>query len=179
MPRCGDACLHLTRTSTLAGACSSRALRANCCLAAEQPACCPTSRCAVFNAATPVFCCPLPPPAADLLISLAGPLTHLPQFAVWLGILFPVYHAAYGSWAISLGIPPPSEHFGLAVVAGACQVRPRWVWHARVLVAICRSQEPGHVLRHSRSAAMHSYGLCQPAALEDSARLDSQAAAPS
>ncbi|KAL4436078.1 hypothetical protein ABPG77_005526 [Micractinium sp. CCAP 211/92] len=61
-------------------------------------------------------------PKADLLISLAGPLTHLPQFAVWLGILFPVYHAAYGSWAISLGIPPPSEHFGLAVVAGACQL---------------------------------------------------------
>lgn len=69
-----------------------------------------------------------PPPcctcAADLLIALAGPLTHVPQLAVWLGILFPVYHAAYGSWAISLGIPPPSEHFGLAVVAGACQVGP-------------------------------------------------------
>ena len=63
------------------------------------------------------MCC-----AADLLIALAGPLTHVPQFLIWFGALFPVYHAVYGSWHISLAIPPPAEHFGLAVVAGGCQV---------------------------------------------------------
>ncbi|KAL4422465.1 hypothetical protein ABPG75_008662 [Micractinium tetrahymenae] len=96
-----------------------------------------TPRCA-WLAARPCFMrapllpfTPLPPSrpglppccaAADLLIALAGPLTHVPQLAVWLAILFPVYHAAYGSWSISLGIPPPSEHFRVAVVAGACQL---------------------------------------------------------
>lgn len=58
-------------------------------------------------------------PRADLLIALAGPLTHVPMLLLWLAVLFPVYHAAYGSWAIGIGIPSPSEHFGLAVVAGA------------------------------------------------------------
>ncbi|PRW60200.1 MBL fold metallo-hydrolase [Chlorella sorokiniana] len=61
-------------------------------------------------------------PKADLWIALAGPLTHIPQFLVWFAILFPVYHAAYGSWDISLAIPYPDAHFGLAVVAGACQL---------------------------------------------------------
>ena len=53
---------------------------------------------------------------------MAGPLTHIPQLLAWLALLFPAYHAAYGSWAASLAIPPPSQHFWLAVVAGACQV---------------------------------------------------------
>lgn len=61
-------------------------------------------------------------PKADLWIALAGPLTHIPQFLVWFAILFPVYHAAYGSWDVSLAIPYPDLHFGLAVVAGACQL---------------------------------------------------------
>ncbi|KAI3429753.1 hypothetical protein D9Q98_010066 [Chlorella vulgaris] len=30
---------------------------------------------------------------------------------------------AYGSWSVSLAIPPPQQHFGLAVVAGACQLK--------------------------------------------------------
>ena len=63
--------------------------------------------------------------AADLFIALAGPATHIPQFLVWFACLFPAYHAAYGSWSMSLAIPPPQQHFGLAVVAGACQVRQR------------------------------------------------------
>lgn len=61
-------------------------------------------------------------PKVDLLIAVAGPLTHIPQFLVWFAILFPVYHAVYDSWHISLSIPQPSDHFGLAVVAGACQL---------------------------------------------------------
>ena len=62
-------------------------------------------------------------PRADLLIALAGPATHLPQLAFWSLLLLPLRHAAYGSWAISLSIPPPAQHFLLAVVAAACQVR--------------------------------------------------------
>ncbi|KAI3429743.1 hypothetical protein D9Q98_010058 [Chlorella vulgaris] len=61
-------------------------------------------------------------PKADLFIALAGPATHIPQFLVWFACLFPAYHAAYGSWSVSLAIPPPQQHFGLAVVAGACQL---------------------------------------------------------
>ena len=35
------------------------------------------------------------------------------MLALWLVVLLPVYHATYGSWAISLAVPPPSLHFGL------------------------------------------------------------------
>ena len=82
----------------------------------------------------PPACLPLPArlPAADLLIALAGPLTHIPQLIVWLALLFPAYHAAYGSWGASLAIPPPSQHFWLAVVAGACQVCGCLGWESRL-----------------------------------------------
>ena len=67
-----------------------------------------------------------------MLIALAGPLTHIPQLLVWLALLFPAHHAAYGSWGASLAIPPPSQHFWLAVVAGACQVRGSWGVRSRL-----------------------------------------------
>lgn len=35
---------------------------------------------------------------------------------------FPALHALCRSWDVSLSIPYPDLHFGLAVVAGACQV---------------------------------------------------------
>ena len=59
-----------------------------------------------------------------MLIALAGPLTHVPQLLAWLLVLLPVHHAATGSWSPSLTIPAASQHFLLALVAGACQVRP-------------------------------------------------------
>lgn len=44
------------------------------------------------------------------------------MFLVWFAILFPTYHSVWGTYDISLDIPPPDQHFGLAVVAAACQV---------------------------------------------------------
>jgi Zn-dependent protease len=81
-------------------------------------------------------------PKADLAIALAGPLTHIPQLLFWLGCLLPAYHAAYGSWHASLAIPPPSQHFVLALIAGACQVLGWAVWE--VMQVACGFHMPLH-----------------------------------
>lgn len=59
-------------------------------------------------------------PKADLLIALAGPLTHIPQFIVWFCILVPASLSAYGTVQLPWNIPPPDYHFGLAIIVGAC-----------------------------------------------------------
>jgi hypothetical protein len=61
-------------------------------------------------------------PKKDMLVALAGPLTHIPMFMIWFALLFPATHASYGNFDVSLGIPPPENQFLLAVVAGGCQV---------------------------------------------------------
>lgn len=59
---------------------------------------------------------------ADLWVTLAGPLTHIPLVALWLLILLPVYKSTYGSLDLSLTRMYGStskETMGVAVVWGA------------------------------------------------------------
>eukprot|EP00891_Asterochloris_glomerata_P006693 jgi/Astpho2/6693/Aster-x1394 len=56
-------------------------------------------------------------PGKDLLVALAGPLTHVPQTLLWLLIMLPIYKSQVGSFSgLSLDIPSPNLSLGLAVV---------------------------------------------------------------
>lgn len=61
-------------------------------------------------------------PGRDLIVALAGPLTHLPQMAIWVAILALSAHVVHYPWQHNLHIPDARTHFWLAVCAGAAQV---------------------------------------------------------
>ena len=62
-------------------------------------------------------------PGRDLLVAIAGPLTHVPQVLIWVAILALSAHAVHYPWQHNLDIPDIRTHFWLAVCAGAAQVR--------------------------------------------------------
>ena len=61
-------------------------------------------------------------PGRDLIVALAGPLTHLPQMAIWVAIFALSAHVVHYPWQHNLHIPDARTHFWLAVCAGAAQV---------------------------------------------------------
>ena len=61
-------------------------------------------------------------PARDLAVAIAGPLTHIPQALIWVGILALSAHVVHYPWQHNLHIPDIRTHFWLAVCAGAAQV---------------------------------------------------------
>lgn len=61
-------------------------------------------------------------PGLDLFVSIAGPLTHIPQFLIWFAILAISGNVVYHGWTPSLSVPDPRQHFWLAICAGASQV---------------------------------------------------------
>ena len=74
----------------------------------------------------------------------AHPHAFCRRFAIYV----PVYGATYGNYSIDLAIPAPSQHFGLAVLAAAVQVRAT-----------------RRVGRRSRTAQAASQAACRPAFL--------------
>ena len=61
-------------------------------------------------------------PARDLFVAIAGPLTHIPQVLVWVGILALSARIVHYPWQHTLHVPDIRTHFWLAVCAGAAQV---------------------------------------------------------
>eukprot|EP00882_Tetradesmus_deserticola_P016313 GHRQ01017415.1.p4 GENE.GHRQ01017415.1~~GHRQ01017415.1.p4 ORF type:complete len:171 (+),score=30.14 GHRQ01017415.1:129-641(+) len=63
-------------------------------------------------------------PKADMWVAFAGPLTHIPMTAFWVGILFAATFIAYGTTAIQLAWPHPLTYrnLGVAVCVGAILV---------------------------------------------------------
>ena len=64
-------------------------------------------------------------PGRDLFVAVMGPLTHLPQLAIWVAILALSAHVAHYPWHSSLHLPDIRIHFWLAVCVGAT-----WVGHS-------------------------------------------------
>ena len=60
-------------------------------------------------------------PARDLAVAIAGPLTHIPQALVWVGILALSAHIVHYPWQHNQHVPDMRTHFWLAVCAGAAQ----------------------------------------------------------
>lgn len=64
-------------------------------------------------------------PKEDLLVAVAGPLSHVVQAAFWLLILLPFSWQMTGSVHLShllLYLPAPETHFWVALFAGAVEV---------------------------------------------------------
>jgi hypothetical protein len=62
--------------------------------------------------------------AADMWVAFAGPLTHIPMTAFWVGILIAATYIAYGTTAIRLAWPYALtyKNLGVAVCVGAVLV---------------------------------------------------------
>lgn len=61
-------------------------------------------------------------PKIDLFVSLAGPLTHIPQVIFWMALLVPTRYASMGVWTAALTVPDPHRSFFVALLASACQL---------------------------------------------------------
>lgn len=63
--------------------------------------------------------------AADMWVAFAGPLTHIPMTAFWVGLLIAATYIAYGTTAIQLAWPYPLtyKNLGVAVCVGSILVR--------------------------------------------------------
>ncbi|WIA08768.1 hypothetical protein OEZ85_008191 [Tetradesmus obliquus] len=60
-------------------------------------------------------------PKADMWVAFAGPLTHIPMTAFWVGLLIAATYIAYGTTAIQLAWPYPLtyKNLGVAVCVGS------------------------------------------------------------
>jgi hypothetical protein len=69
-------------------------------------------------------CYVAPAAAADMWVAFAGPLTHIPMTAFWVGLLIAATYIAYGTTAIQLAWPYPLtyKNLGVAVCVGSILV---------------------------------------------------------
>lgn len=65
-------------------------------------------------------------------MAIAGPLTHIPQVLVWVGILALSAHIVHYPWQHDFHVPDIRTHFWLAVCSGAAQVGSPLLGHTHL-----------------------------------------------
>ena len=94
-------------------------------------------------------------PGRDLFVAIAGPLTHIPQVLVWVGILALSAHIVHYPWQHDFHVPDIRTHFWLAVCSGAAQVRSPFLknqlWSSSSSLLLAPSILIFYLSRHSHT----------------------------
>eukprot|EP00884_Botryococcus_braunii_P021231 jgi/Botrbrau1/7792/Bobra.0159s0220.1 len=61
-------------------------------------------------------------PKSDLLVAIAGPLTHVPMFLIWFLMLLFSWKGIFHTWTVRINHIDPVENLWIALCAGACQL---------------------------------------------------------